>query len=421
MKRLTNAVILLLGLSMITMMTSCNKENDVSSYKDKIVGEWQMTKKANYKYDPMGAIVHEYEHYIPFEDEMAGVWVFTSEGTVKAPNIKKSNTDYVIMSYLIEENTLYIGEEAFTIRELTNSKMVWEQENSYSNGSKRVERYEFKRGTGFAGYAINTDTNPYEGGTVTGNGFYQQGETCTLNAIANNGYTFLKWTENGITVSADANYTFTVSSDRHLYAIFDGGNSALSISVADGYGFINDGDTVFIDNFGYLLFGFVVSSNASTLSSLHILIDNAEYDYVEFDGWTSSYTYTRVLELTMEEDLFEHDITAIVTDGVGRTNSASIHFYIKEYPLYVTDFDRFRQGGHQESGLEEYGLYWHGSYKDINAHIKPLDGVTLYSFNSSAWDATITNNELETLFANDGQIINEYNTFPYGTMAHTMT
>ena len=410
MKRLTNAVILLLGLSMVTMMTSCNKENDVSSYKEKIVGEWQMTKESNFEYDPTGAIVHEYEYYIPFEDELAGIWAFTSEGTVRIPIIKKSNTDYVIMSYLIEESTLYIGpgiytdDDAFTIRELTNSTMVLEQEDSYSNGSKRVKKYEFKRGAGFAGYAINTDTNPYEGGTVTGNGFYQQGETCTLKAIANNGYTFLKWTENGTSVSTNANYTFTVSSDRYLEAIFDGGNSIPSISVYQADGYISNGDTLILNKPYYL--GFVVSSQTALLSSLEIRIDDTEFDYVEFNELT--YTYREEVEFTMTEFLFEHDITAIVTDSDGRTNSASIHIYIQELPLNVYEFVWVRQSG-QASGPEDYGLYWQYNSIDGKAHIKPLDGVTLYSFNSSAWDATITNSEKEALFANDGQIINEYN------------
>lgn len=75
--------------------------------------------------------------------------------------------------------------------------------------------------------------------------------------------------------------------------------------------------------------------------------------------------------------------------------------------LTVTDFEWYKYGS-STSGLEEYGLYWQGNYKDVNAHIKPLDGVTLFSFNSSTWDATITNSEKAALFANDGQIIDLY-------------
>ena len=58
------------------------------------------------------------------------------------------------------------------------------------------------------------------GGTVTGAGEYAEGETVTLTATANEGYTFVNWTENGAEVSTSATYTFTVTADRTLVANF---------------------------------------------------------------------------------------------------------------------------------------------------------------------------------------------------------
>ena len=69
-------------------------------------------------------------------------------------------------------------------------------------------------------YTINVSGNPSNGGSVTGGGTYQQGQYCTVSAIANTGYTFLRWTENGNQVSTNASYTFTVTSDRTLDAQF---------------------------------------------------------------------------------------------------------------------------------------------------------------------------------------------------------
>lgn len=69
-------------------------------------------------------------------------------------------------------------------------------------------------------YTINVSANPSNGGNVTGGGTYNQGQSCTVSATANSGYTFINWTENGTQVSTNANYTFTVTSNRNLVAHF---------------------------------------------------------------------------------------------------------------------------------------------------------------------------------------------------------
>ena len=69
-------------------------------------------------------------------------------------------------------------------------------------------------------YTITATCNPAEGGTVSGAGEYNHGESCTLTATANNGYTFVNWKENGSVVSTNASYTFTVTSNRNLVANF---------------------------------------------------------------------------------------------------------------------------------------------------------------------------------------------------------
>ena len=70
-------------------------------------------------------------------------------------------------------------------------------------------------------YTITVSANPSNGGTVTGGGAYQQGQSCTVSATANNGYVFTNWTENGNVVSTSANYTFTVNGNRTLVAHFN--------------------------------------------------------------------------------------------------------------------------------------------------------------------------------------------------------
>ena len=69
-------------------------------------------------------------------------------------------------------------------------------------------------------YSITATCDPSEAGTITGEGEYNYGESCTLTAIANEGHTFINWTENGTQVSSQAEYTFTVAGDRVLVAHF---------------------------------------------------------------------------------------------------------------------------------------------------------------------------------------------------------
>ncbi len=70
-------------------------------------------------------------------------------------------------------------------------------------------------------YEISLAVNVEEGGTVTGGGTYSYGETVTVTAIPNEGYSFVSWVENdSIVVSTDAEYSFIASADRSLTANF---------------------------------------------------------------------------------------------------------------------------------------------------------------------------------------------------------
>ena len=71
-------------------------------------------------------------------------------------------------------------------------------------------------------YTITVTANPTDAGNVTGGGTYQQGQSCTISATPATGYNFVKWTENGVQVSTNANYTFTVTGNRTLVAQFQG-------------------------------------------------------------------------------------------------------------------------------------------------------------------------------------------------------
>ena len=100
-------------------------------------------------------------------------------------------------------------------------------------------------------YTITVSASPRDGGTVTGGGSYQQGQSCTVNATPNTGYTFTNWTENGNVVSTNASYTFTVTGDHTLVANFQVQSYTITVESANpdwgnvsGGGTFNYGETI---------------------------------------------------------------------------------------------------------------------------------------------------------------------------------
>jgi hypothetical protein len=70
-------------------------------------------------------------------------------------------------------------------------------------------------------FVIAASPSPLNSGSISGAGTYNWNQTAKLTASANNGYTFVNWTENGSIVSTDSIYQFTVTATRALSANFN--------------------------------------------------------------------------------------------------------------------------------------------------------------------------------------------------------
>jgi hypothetical protein len=69
--------------------------------------------------------------------------------------------------------------------------------------------------------SIGVSASPPQGGFVEADApSYEVGDGADVQADANPGYNFLNWTENGIVVSTDAKYIFTINTSRTLVANF---------------------------------------------------------------------------------------------------------------------------------------------------------------------------------------------------------
>ena len=134
------------------------------------------------------------------------------------------------------------------------------------------------RSVASSSFNINATPNPAEGGTVSGAGSYHEGDTCTLTATANAGYSFVNWTENNQVVSSSATYSFTVMESRTLVANFALQSFAVTATaspteggVITGVGTLNYGTTATLTataNTGYTFVNWtennqVVSTNAT--------------------------------------------------------------------------------------------------------------------------------------------------------------
>ena len=80
-------------------------------------------------------------------------------------------------------------------------------------------------------YPIEITAFPTEGGMVTGAGTYYHGDICTLTATPNTGYVFLYWIKDGVQVSTEASYTFTVTGPATYVANFVNFNYEVSVVV----------------------------------------------------------------------------------------------------------------------------------------------------------------------------------------------
>lgn len=116
-------------------------------------------------------------------------------------------------------------------------------EESEISWSEPIERKRY--------FAINASANIEEGGTVSGQGVYEEGSVCTLEAMPNSNYGFVEWLRNDSVVSTDSIYCFTVTDNADYVAVFERNvfeiqafPRPLSAGVVTGAGDYHKGDTV---------------------------------------------------------------------------------------------------------------------------------------------------------------------------------
>ncbi|MCW5554119.1 MAG: hypothetical protein KIS67_18430 [Verrucomicrobiae bacterium] len=170
-------------------------------------------------------------------------------------------------------------------------------------------------------YYVSVSADPPNGGEVEADPIYEVGELAKLKAKPKAGWCFVKWTQNGATVSTDPNYQFNATANRTLVGHFAQGNR-IDASVYLGVG-------------GTVTGGGIYANGASVM-----LVASANPGYA-FLNWTEagmpvSTNDTYAFTCTTNRTLFANFIAATIPD----TNSAPIalgsgFYQLADQPLAI--------------------------------------------------------------------------------------
>lgn len=228
------------------------------------------------------------------------------------------------------------------------------------------------------GFGVTVSASPAAGGTVTGGGTYQQGQSCTLTATANTGYTFVRWTKNGTQVSTNASYTFTVGSGTAgaYVAVFQANSYTISVSASPsaggsvtGAGTYTHGQTCTLTatpNTGYTFTKWTKSGSSTTLST------NATYSFTA----TSTGSYVAHFSANSYEVTLKVDpIGSGTVTGAGNYDYGS-SCTVTARPVSGYTFVNWTEDGSQVSTSANYTFTVNGA-RNLTAHFSQTTQYTV--------------------------------------------
>ncbi len=249
-------------------------------------------------------------------------------------------------------------------------------------------------------YTITVSANPTSGGNVNGGGNYPQGASCTVTAVANSGYTFTNWTENGNVVSTLTRYTFTVTSNRNLVANFTAAPQNYTINVSANP-----------------IQGGTVSGGGSYQAGQPCTVEASANNGYVFANWTENgnvvstdarYTFTvngsRTLVANFTQQNYTINVSANPNNGGTVTGGGTFHLgdncTVSATPAAGYTFLRWTENGNQVSNNANYTFTVTGnrtlvaqfqaqSYT-ITATADPANGGTVTGGGTFSYDQSCT-------------------------------
>ena len=159
-------------------------------------------------------------------------------------------------------------------------------------------------------YEITALATPTDGGAVDGAGVYNHGFTATLTATPNTGYGFVNWTEDGMVVSTNASYGFTVTGERTLVANFELMTYSVTVAADPSIGGTVTGA-------GSYLYGSMATVEVTP--NLH-----CQFDHWTLNGTVASEELSYTFEVTEDSYLVAH---LHFYDAVDENNASMLSVY----------------------------------------------------------------------------------------------
>jgi hypothetical protein len=241
-------------------------------------------------------------------------------------------------------------------------------------------------------FTVSISANPSEGGSVSGGGNFEEGQSCTVIAVPASDYTFTHWTEDGSQVSDAASYTFVVTSNRTLVANFvsDGGGNGgeepqyctVSLSV-----FPENSGTV--TGSGSYLKGSTCTITATPGSGYTFVTWADEINEISVDA---SYTFTVTGDRNLTA-LFAYDFqgpTGAIKGQFSVNDNGDMVYFSQGNLQYNPFYDTWRFAEHQWDYVGGTYLFHHYGNVDncSNNDVSPTyEGwMDLFGWGTSGWD-----------------------------------
>ncbi|HND55931.1 MAG TPA: InlB B-repeat-containing protein, partial [Pirellulaceae bacterium] len=138
-------------------------------------------------------------------------------------------------------------------------------------------------------YTLTVSGEPANGGEVDADTTYDPGDPSVMKAQANPGWAFVNWTQNGVPVSDDPEYKFTVNANRVLVGHFAPGNRIdttvvpVQAGAVTGGGVHSSGASVTLEanaHPGYAFLNWTENSDVVGTSPTYSLTSNTNHAFV---------------------------------------------------------------------------------------------------------------------------------------------
>ena len=247
-----------------------------------------------------------------------------------------------------------------------------------------------KQQAGLRHYNVSVLASPSAAGEVTGAGRYVEGTDVTVTATASEGYRFLRWTENNVEVSTDATFSFNVTRQRSLVAVFQ---SVVTVAVTTSSSPAAGGNTSGGGN--------IPQGDSCTV----VATPNAGY---KFKRWTkngaqvstsASYTFTANEAQALVAEFEEVVTVAIATSSspaAGGTTSGGGNIEqgtsctIVATPASGYQFVKWTENGADVSTQASYTFTANAAHNFVAVFEEHSSGIATAKINNVNWSANET-------------------------------